>query len=62
MGLVCSTDKLLQKDMPDFPFDIQKCKYKFGSWNYDKTKIAILESDGRQVYKFVIIIINYYYY
>jgi len=32
-------------DITNFPFDVQECELKFGSWTYDVTKLNILFYD-----------------
>ncbi len=40
---------VLQVDMTDYPFDIQKCSLRFGSWSYDTKRLDLHFLDGFEV-------------
>ena len=39
----------LQVDMTDYPFDVQSCSLRFGSWSYDTKRLDLHFMDGFEV-------------
>ena len=40
---------LFQVDMTDYPFDVQSCSLRFGSWSYDTKRLDLHFMDGFEV-------------